>query len=118
LIGGTSTFSDFSPLAKALSLVLVNQTIGALVINAGFVLVFSRLSGLLLPPSNRVVQPFRTRLWTTLVTSWTVWPVASFVNFYFVPVDYRVLYTSCIAAVYNFLLSYRMNKRNDDDKVN
>lgn len=37
---------------------------------------------------------------------WTIWPAASMINFYYVKMEYRVLYVSCVSIVWNAILSY------------
>jgi len=50
-------------------------------------------------------------LWPTIKANWTVWPIASFINFRFVPPSQRVLYTSCITLFWNSYLSYVGNRQ-------
>ncbi|XP_065155541.1 mpv17-like protein 2 isoform X2 [Atheta coriaria] len=37
---------------------------------------------------------------------WSVWPPTQFINFYFLPVQYQVLYINFVTMVYNVFLSY------------
>jgi len=40
-----------------------------------------------------------------IVNSYKIWPVASIVNFVFVPVERRIVFLSCVALVWNIYLS-------------
>lgn len=37
---------------------------------------------------------------------WSVWPPTQFINFYFLPVRYQVLYINAVTMFYNVFLSY------------
>lgn len=37
---------------------------------------------------------------------WTVWPPTQFINFYFLPVKYQVVYINAVTMLYNVFLSY------------
>lgn len=37
---------------------------------------------------------------------WCIWPPAQFINFYYLPVKYQVLYINAVTMLYNVFLSY------------
>lgn len=37
---------------------------------------------------------------------WMVWPPTQFINFYYVPVKYQVVYINAVTMLYNVFLSY------------
>lgn len=43
-------------------------------------------------------------------TDWSVWPVAQFINFYFLPPHYRVMYVNVVTTLYNVFLSHIKHK--------
>ncbi|CAG9812100.1 unnamed protein product [Chironomus riparius] len=45
------------------------------------------------------------------VADWLVWPATQFINFQFVPLQYRVLYINMITMFYNIFLCYVKNER-------
>lgn len=42
----------------------------------------------------------------TYMVDWVVWPPAQFINFYYVPSQYRVLYINSVTMLYDVFLSY------------
>ena len=61
--------------------------------------------------NNSFLSPFQT--------DWSVWPAAQFINFYFLPTHYRVLYVTAVTTAYNVFLSHikhkDMSKRGSED---
>jgi hypothetical protein len=46
-----------------------------------------------------------------VVANWVVWVPANFVNFRFVPLRYRVLFSNAVAVIWNTYLSYASHKQ-------
>lgn len=55
---------------------------------------------------NDCTNEFKSKFATVYATDWMVWPFAQFVNFYYLPTDYRVIYVNVITMLYNVFLSY------------
>lgn len=47
---------------------------------------------------------------TIYLADWLIWPPTQFINFFFVPLRYRVLYINLITTFYNVFLCYVKNK--------
>ncbi|GMH89871.1 hypothetical protein TL16_g11588 [Triparma laevis f. inornata] len=92
--------------------VIINQTIGAFSINAGFMFLFYTLQTLFngsefsLKTAKYLVA---SKMKTIVGASWMIWVPASFTNFYWMPKNSRVLFTNVVAAFYNFVLSIIAN---------
>ncbi len=56
------------------------------------------------------VADIKSKLVETMIVNWKIWIPANFVNFYFVPVPYQVLWANFISLGYNCCLSYIYNK--------
>lgn len=82
---------------KSLYMIALDQTVGATVITAGFFYAFE-LANRLVPPYTgaTLLQAIhagtamnRRSLWHTLVVNWYCWPIINFLNFHYVPIQYR-----------------------------
>lgn len=60
-------------------------------------------------PWADIKDSVRTKYLPILTTSWTIWPAAQMVNFYFVPLNYRIVVGSCVGFVWNIYLSWKAN---------
>jgi hypothetical protein len=47
-----------------------------------------------------------TKFWPTMYYNWLVWPFAQMINFFYIPVSYRVLYDNLVTFWWNIGLSY------------
>ncbi len=43
-------------------------------------------------------------------TNWTVWPLAQYINFAYIPTEQRVLYVTVLGLVWNSYLSHMGNR--------
>lgn len=55
------------------------------------------------------IEEVKQKAWRLYVAEWIVWPPAQFINFYFLPTKYRVLYDSTISLGYDVYTSYVKN---------
>ena len=112
--GNLPVFSNGPNFIKVLSMTIFDQTIGATLVLSGFFTFFTCWSALIggtflstgLPAL--LAQGFakvRADLPATLVANWKLWPVANFINFRFVPLNYRVIFTNIVAIFWNIYLS-------------
>jgi protein Mpv17 len=51
------------------------------------------------------INEIKTKLYSSVTGSWTVWPIAHTINFRFVPNQSRILYINSIQIFYNCFLS-------------
>lgn len=101
----------------ALVQMILDQTFGAVIVNAGFFYAFA-LSDALFPPDLSKLQSVlavgtkavRTNMWETLVANWYCWPVINFLNFLVIPLEYRVLFSNFAAVFWNMFLSAIANR--------
>ncbi|XP_060082513.1 mpv17-like protein 2 [Ylistrum balloti] len=52
------------------------------------------------------LQEVKDKFLTVYVIDWFVWPPAQFINFYFLPKKFRVVYVSCLTLIWNTFLSW------------
>ena len=58
---------------------------------------------LILPPQIKDTRELGTQLW---LSEWFIWPPAQFVNFYFLPTKYRVVYDNLVSLFYDWYTSH------------
>lgn len=59
---------------------------------------------------NTIRTKIKDNWWTTLLANWKIWPIFQLFNFYFVPVQHRLLAVNLIAIFWNAYLSYNNAK--------
>ncbi|XP_063703893.1 mpv17-like protein 2 [Culicoides brevitarsis] len=65
---------------------------------------------------NEAHEDFQSKFWTVYKADWLIWPPCQFINFYFLPLQYRVLYINAITTLYNVFLCYvkhQQHKKSD-----
>jgi len=60
----------------------------------------------------RIQQQLKNNYWSSIKKSFIVFPIASFINFFFVPVDFRLFFIGAVSLFWNGYLSYI--KHNDE----
>ena len=89
---------------------LLNQSLGALTVNAGFFFALAVAEdALALDVSMRTLEGAQRALGDQYLlvmrANWLVWPLPSLVNLAFVPLRYRVLFMNAVAVVWKTILS-------------
>lgn len=52
------------------------------------------------------VEVWKNKFEETLLSNWKIWPLASTINFWLMPVQYQVLFANFVGLFWNMLLSY------------
>jgi protein Mpv17 len=77
-------------------------------------LVFLAASGFLETGSTEHVKHLFQRQFVPIMkANYAIWPAVNLVNFWFVPIDLRVLYLSSFGLVWSTYLCYEANKKVD-----
>ena len=112
--GKLPVLAGSSSVVKTLAMTAFDQTVGATLVISGFFMFFTVWSAVLAGTFFSTGLPallatgaakVGADLWPTLVANWKLWPAANFLNFKFVPLDYRVLFTNIVAIIWNIYLS-------------
>jgi len=100
---------------KSLLMITVDQTVGSTVVNSGFIFAFSILTATvsgswsgkasLTSAWNSVVKG----IFPVLLANWKIWPFVNFLNFFYVPLQFRLLVASLAGVLWNVLLSTLLN---------
>jgi protein Mpv17 len=96
---------------------ILDQTAGAFFVIGGFFFFFELLQHII-PPStkkdgdntiesifNNGVYQVKNTLPSTLVANWKFWPFVNFLNFRYVPIQYRLLVSNAAALLWGIILS-------------
>uniref|UniRef100_A0A1B0G890 Mpv17-like protein 2 n=1 Tax=Glossina morsitans morsitans TaxID=37546 RepID=A0A1B0G890_GLOMM len=83
--------------------IFLDQVIGSPI----YISCFFITMGLLEKKSNReILDEMREKAWKLYVAEWVVWPVAQFVNFYWLPSRYRIFYDNVVSLGYDVFTSH------------
>lgn len=115
------TFLSDTKTKKVLSMLVIDQTLGAVLVNMGFFFGFELVSRLYpdpallapLPISGALIAGWNscnTKMWSLLVANWSCWPLINFLNFFFIPLKFRLLFTNVASLLWNVVLSSIANK--------
>lgn len=58
---------------------------------------------------SHAIEDLKNKYYATMVANYKIWPAANLINFYFVPIQYQVLWANLISLVFNACLSYLHN---------
>lgn len=69
---------------------------------------------------NNALQEIYDKAWKLYVAEWVVWPPAQLINFYVIPLRFRVFFDSCISLGYDVYYAHVRHEKDDplDDKEN
>ncbi|CAM9643416.1 unnamed protein product, partial [Hapterophycus canaliculatus] len=101
-------------MVRALKMVTLDQTIGAPVVNAGFMFLFAFATALTtgsgaVAAGKKAGSMLRSNIVGTMIVCWKLWPVANLINFAFVPAKLRVLFMNFVGLGWNIYLSAAVN---------
>ncbi|KAG5895518.1 hypothetical protein JTB14_009228 [Gonioctena quinquepunctata] len=57
-------------------------------------------------PISETTREFKEKFKSVYLVDWMIWPPTQFINFYYIPVIYQVIYINAITMLYNVFLSY------------
>lgn len=75
----------------------------------GFFIFHSGLQGskqILYSDPAKGYEVARAKIMETLLTNWKIWPAATLINFWFMPLKYQVLFANFVGFFWNIILSY------------
>uniref|UniRef100_A0A7S3Y660 Uncharacterized protein n=1 Tax=Heterosigma akashiwo TaxID=2829 RepID=A0A7S3Y660_HETAK len=102
---------------KSVAMICIDQTCGAVSVNAGFMLLFPLVNALTLgtfsfgTSFSAAWNDMLKNMIPVLLVNYKIWPAANFMNFLVVPLQLRLLFTNVVSLVYNALLSLIVNAK-------
>lgn len=94
--------------------VLFDQLLSAPIFLAGNITTLTYLKS---QSFDEVQKEIRQSYFNLLKLGYSFWPFVQLLNFYFIPVAYRVVFGSGAALIYNVLFSYRLNCKKPHEKL-
>ncbi|CAL8111679.1 unnamed protein product [Orchesella dallaii] len=87
----------------AMKKMLLDQVINSPITIATF---FITLAVLEKSSAQEFIQELRAKSWRLYLAEWVIWPPAQLINFFWLPLKYRVLYDNTISMCYDVYTSY------------
>ena len=101
-----AVFPTASKTVKVLGSMALDQLVFAPVLLTGFFPFNQVVADRDVRSFGKGVAVCREKLWETLLGNWKIWPIASTVNFWFMPVQYQVLFANFVGLFWNMVLSF------------
>jgi len=60
---------------------------------------------------EKAYYKMRVRLWPVMIKQWQVWPAAQIINFFVLPMNYRVLMANGVGFFWVIYLTYISHKK-------
>jgi len=86
---------------RSLAQLAVNQLVFSPIVTAVFYALLAIVNG----EAGKIQEMIRDNWWSTLKSSWKVWPAADFINFLWVPPELRVLFGNIVGIFWGIILS-------------
>ncbi len=83
-----------------------DQLLFAPIILAGFFVTNSLFEDPSTEGLKKGIKSYKEKIWETLKINWMIWPLATTINFWFMPVQYQVLFANFVGLFWNIILSY------------
>lgn len=83
--------------------IIIDQFVGSPLCISTFFITLAALEGATLAEFTEEVKQ---KAWRLYLAEWIIWPPAQFINFYFLPTKFRVLYDNIISLGYDVYTSY------------
>ncbi|KJE94646.1 Mpv17 protein [Capsaspora owczarzaki ATCC 30864] len=100
--------SKLSTRTAALTKMAIDQTVFAPFIISSF---YVNLGLLHNDSMAQIETRLRSELKDTLIANWKVWPATQLLNFYFVPMQHRVLVVNAVSLGWNSYLGWRAHRK-------
>ena len=104
---GSLVFKEATPkTTRVLISMAADQILFAPFILAGFFLTNSLFEDPSTEGLKKGIKNYKEKIWDTLKINWMIWPLATTINFWFMPVQYQVLFANFVGLFWNIILSY------------
>ncbi|XP_065650867.1 protein Mpv17 isoform X2 [Hydra vulgaris] len=93
----------------AIQKMILDQTLFAPFFIGNFLIVADALEN---KSIEQIIDKLKSSYFQTLTMNWFIWPPVQIANFYYIPLEHRVLFSNMAALIWNTYLSWVVNKKN------
>lgn len=95
-----------SKIIKVGTLVAIDQLLFIPILLSGFFVAKSLTESFSVQGLKNGLNVRKVKLWETLQCNWMIWPIATTISFWYIPIHLRVLFSNFIGFFWNIILSY------------
>jgi len=93
---------------KPVKMMIIDQMTSPFILNALCIGYLSQLHGHTI---NQSIESVKTGLWPIVKESYKIWPLATLINFYLVPLHNRIIFSNIVGLIWSIYFSYLINKQ-------
>ena len=105
-----AVFSTSTKTVRVMGCMALDQLAFAPILLTGFYPINQIVVDRTLDSFGKGVQAWREKIQETLISNWKIWPIATTINFWFMPVQYQVLFANFVGLFWNMVLSFIASK--------
>ena len=68
-----------------------------------FIIIAALISG---RTFQQAIVEYKTKFWNILAVDSLFWPVANYINFYYLPFQYRMIYINIVTLIYSIIMAH------------
>jgi hypothetical protein len=101
----TRLFSTVSKATRVLGSMCCEQLVFAPIVMSLFFPLNQMVTDRSLGSFRKGVRTFEEKIEATMLANWKLWPIASTINIWFMPIQYQVLYSNFVGIFWNMIVS-------------
>jgi len=99
-------FRNNSKPVMVIGSMIINQLVFAPLLLSGFFVLNQIVFDRDIKSFSKGVESCKKKLWLAVLDNWKIWPLATTMNIWLVPVQYQVLFANIVGFFWNMILSF------------